>query len=279
MSLRAIAPMSFPDLVPGGETEMRIRFDTLDPTALVVDESYQRSLSERSVRMIRRMVQCWDWRAFKPPVVVGIEGGTFEVLDGQHTAIAAATHPGIAAIPVMIVEGASTPDRAAAFVRHNRDRIAVTGMQLHHALVAAEDEDALTIAQVCERAGVRLLALPPSYGRFAVGDTMAIASIRALVNRRYAKGARAVLDICARGMMAPVTADAIKAVEMILFGPEHGGQVTAEQLALTIRRLGDDALRQAKLHAAEHRVPIWRGLVVVLFRHSQKVRHGRRAAA
>lgn len=277
-ALRPIRAMSFSDLAPGGDTAMRVRFETVEPTRLAVDETYQRSLSERSVRLIRRIVRQWDWRGFKPPVVVLTEAGDWEVVDGQHTAIAAASHPGIGQIPVMIVDGASTAERAAAFVRHNRDRIAVTGLQLHTALLAAGDEEALTIAQVCGRAGLRLLVAPPFQGRYEAGDTMAIGSIRSPVRRRHAKGAREVLEVCARARMAPATAAAIKAVDTILFSPEYAGQVAREELAVTILKLGPDAERQANLVAAEHKVPIWRGLVAVLFRATPKVRRGQRAA-
>jgi hypothetical protein len=36
----------------------------------------------------------WDWRRFKPPVVARTATG-LEVIDGQHTAIAAASHPDV----------------------------------------------------------------------------------------------------------------------------------------------------------------------------------------
>ncbi len=65
------------------------------PSTLLVDERYQRGLSERSIKLIRKIVSEWDWRAFKPPVVVDVGAG-LEVIDGQHTAIGAATHGGMA---------------------------------------------------------------------------------------------------------------------------------------------------------------------------------------
>jgi hypothetical protein len=275
---RPIKPLVLPDIVPGGETLGKPTFTSVDPNTLLVDESYQRNLSEKSVRLIRRIVAGWSWQAFKPPVVVEQPDG-LHVIDGQHTAIAAATHPGIVEIPVMLIRAESQQERAGAFVRHNRDRIAISQTQLHFALVAAGDENALTIQQVCERAGARVLKLPPNYGRFKVGDTMAIVALRSLVSRRNAKGAREVVQVCVDGMMAPVTANALKAVEMLLFDRDYAGQLDPRDLSTTIREMGPDLEKKAGLFAAEHDVPLWRALVVTLFKNTRKVRRGHRAAA
>lgn len=276
---RSIKPIAMPDVTPGVIAIDEPRFVDVRPETLLVDEGYQRNLSERSISLIRRIVGGWDWRAFKPPVCVQVDG-LLHVVDGQHTAIAAATHPAIATIPVMIVEGERREDRAAAFVKHNRDRIAATPTQLHYALVAAGDEDALTIEQVCTRAGARVLRQPPGDHRFKVGDTLAISTLRTLCTRRGALGARQIVQTCAEGMMAPISASALKAVEEILFGTMYRGQVLAADLATTIREMGPRADREAARFAAEHDMPAWKGLVVVLFRTTKKARgHGRRAAA
>jgi hypothetical protein len=277
--LRPIAALTLPSVEPGGADMARPTYRDVDPASLLVDERYQRNLSQhRSIALIKRIVAQWDWRAFKPPVVVEVDGG-LHVIDGQHTAIAAASHPAIDSIPVQIVEGAEAANRAAAFVKHNRDRVAITAPQLHHALVAAGDEDALTIEQVCERAGARVLKFPPADGVFRPGDIMGIATLRKLVERRFAIGARRVLDICVGAKLAPISATAIRAIEYLLFEKEYEGEVDPEDLTTALRRLGDDADRQAKLFAAEHRVRAWRGLAVVLYRESRKKRHGPRVEA
>lgn len=276
MTMRPIAALTLPDVKPGMSDACVPDFLNVDPRTLLVDESYQRNLSDQSVALIRRIVAEWDWRGFKPPVVAATAKG-LHVLDGQHTAIAAATHPDIAEIPVMLVDAGLVTDRAKAFVRHNRDRIQVSQTQLHFALVAAGDEDALTIEQACKRAGARVLKTSPGQDRFAVGDTMAVIMLRALVGRRHAKGTREILQVCVEGMLAPIPAAALKAVEVLLFEPEYAGQVSAESLAVTIRRLAEDAPRQAAIFSAEHKVPIWRGLVAVLFRNTRKVPRGQRA--
>ena len=108
-------------------------FEWIDPKTLLVDEVYQRSLSDRSIVLIRKIVSQWDWRRFKPPICARTDAG-LEVIDGQHTALAAATHPEVFDIPVMIVDAADQGARARAFVGHNRDRLGITPAQIHFAV-------------------------------------------------------------------------------------------------------------------------------------------------
>lgn len=275
VSKRQVRAMAVPGVEPGGAMTAVPVFEWIDPRELLVDETYQRNLSERSVTLIRKIVGNWDWRRFKPPVVARCDGG-FEVIDGQHTAIAAASHPAVSTIPVMVVEATDQAARASAFVGHNRDRISLTVTQMHAAAVAAGDEDAVTIAQVCERAGVVILKNPPGNGAFKPGETLAVSSIRSLVNRRGAMRARQVLQVLAEARCAPVSAGAIKAVEMLLMDAEYAGQLSAEDLTTTIRAAGDAADQEARVFAAAHSVPAWKALGVVLFKRS---RRGRRRAA
>lgn len=278
-ALRPIAALQIPDVDPAPPATEPPRFEPVAPTRLLVDETYQRNLSERSVTLIRRIVATWDWRAFKPPVVVDAGDGRFHVIDGQHTAIAAASR-GMETIPVQIVEAGLQEDRAKAFVRHNRDRINVTPTQLHHALVAAGDEDALTIAQVLERAGVRLLKFPPGAGRYQPGDFMGVSTLRSLIGRRHAAGARRVLQVCAEAKLTPISAAVVRAVECLLYDEEYAGQVADGDLTTTLREMGgDDVERAGKLIAAAHKCPLWRGVAVTLFRNTRKVRRGSRAEA
>ncbi|MBY6242822.1 DUF6551 family protein [Methylosinus sp. Sm6] len=266
--------MSVPGIEPAQIDAARPEFRDVDPRTLLVDESYQRNLAEKSVTLIRKIVGGWSWRAFKPPICVEI-GDALHVIDGQHTAIAAASHPEIDCIPVMIVPAGKVEDRALAFVRHNRDRIHVTPNQLHYALLAAGDETAQTIREVCERAGARVLKAPPSQGRYKPGDVMAVGSLSGLVSRRHALGARRVLEICVKGQLAPISAAALKAVEELLFGESYAGAREPEDIAMTIRAMGPGAEREAAKFCAEHDLPLWKGLVVTWFRATRKPRNGR----
>lgn len=273
VSMRSITALQLPDVkrCPVDTPPPALRL--VKPTDLCVDETYQRGLSERSIRLIRKIVAEWSWTAFKPPVVVDVEG-RLEVIDGQHTAIAAVTHGGIEALPVLIVQAAEHETRASAFVRHNRDRIQVTPTQLHNAMVAAGDEDALTIAQVCERADIKILRNPPPMAKFKPGETLAVATIKSLVNRRHAAGARKVLEVCRTTGAAPVPAHMIKAVEHLLFQKEYEGAIDGERIGLVISAKAEALEAEAQRFAMERKIPHWRAYASVIFMNRRKPRNG-----
>lgn len=266
---RPIAALQLPDVTPAAVHGAPPQLRLVPPSTLHVDDNYQRGLSERSVRLIRKIVAEWDWSAFKPPIVVEIDG-QLEVIDGQHTAISAVTHGGIPVLPVLVVEADALAGRATAFVRHNRDRIQVTPTQLHTAMVAAGDEDALTIDQVCQRAGIKILRNPPPNSRFAPGDTVAISTIRALINKRHAAGARRVLECCRQTNSAPVSADLIKAVDRLLFEQEYKGEIDAERIVLVVNAMGNSLLGETERFAAERKVQRWRAMASVIFMNRRR---------
>lgn len=273
---RPITPLVLPDIEPAVHVGARPEIRDVAPATLYVDDAYQRALSDRSIRLIRKIVAEWDWQRYKPPVVTVVDGD-LHVIDGQHTAIAAASHGGLTTIPVMVVAATDMADRARAFVGHNRDRIGVTGPQIHFALLAAGDEDALTLAQVCERAGARLLRYPPSNGVFAAGDTMALTTIRSLINKRSPMKARIVLQVLVEAACAPVSADLIKAVDTLLHETDYAGEIAPADLTLIIRARGAEAERDARGLALAKGLPHWRALAITLFRLKGKAR-GSRAA-
>lgn len=269
-SLRAVVPISLIGLEPTTPTSTGPIFEWVAPETLLVNEAYQRDLSDRSIKLIRKIVAGWDWTKFKAPVCSLGENG-LEIIDGQHTAIAAATHPGISQIPVMIVETETVAARADAFIGQNLDRLGVTKMQMHRAAVASGDRDALTIDEVCLRSGVRLLMAKPH--RWKVGDSVAVVGIAGLIDRRRAVGARKVLDVLVAADAAPVTANGIKAVEMILFDTEYA-DADPDHLATAIRASGDAGEREAAVFSSAHRVPLWKALGVVWFKKCKKRRSG-----
>lgn len=261
---RSIKSMAVPGIVPSVDPGAEPIFEWVDPCSLLVDEAYQRNLSERSVTLIRKIVGRWSWSKFKPPIVVITEHG-HEVVDGQHTAIAAATHPSVRRIPVMIVEADSLQARADAFLGHNADRIAVTPLQMHHAAVLAGDETALTINQVCERAGARILKQLPGSAYYKIGDCVSVSTVRSLVNRRGAMGARRILQVCVEAKRSPIGAAELRAVEELLFGEVRA---TEGDIVSALLSLGDAAEQKAKAYAANHDCRMWQGMVEVIRRRA-----------
>lgn len=272
--MRSVKAIGLAGVEPGmAETDLP-EFLWVDPATLLIDGVYQRNLSEKGLQLIRKIVRRWDWRRFKPPIVARTEEG-LEVIDGQHTAIGAATHPDVAQIPVMLVSAAERTSRAAAFIGHNRDQLGMTPMQMHFAAVAAGDEDAQTIDQVCHRAGVTILRSTPANGIWKARETVAVKAIGALINRRGAQRARIIIQVLADARCGPITSGQLKAVEMLLHSEEYASEVTPEDLTNAVMALGPQAAQDAAVFAAAHKLPLWRALGVTWFK---KARHGRRRA-
>ena len=271
---RPVLPMEFEGLSPQAPATGLPEFLWVAPTDLVVDDAYQRSLSRRSLNLIRRIAEDWDWRRFKPPIVARTDDG-LEVIDGQHTAIAAATHGGIETIPVMVVQAVSQSDRASSFVGHNRDRLTMTPQAVHFAGLVSGDMDALAVQRVADAAGVNLLRHPPSFGVFKPRDCLALARIYSLVTARGPTRAREVLSILAAAELAPIADFQIHAIEHLLSEPEYKGTLSHDELTKALIAVGSDLKRQADVLAAEKRVSRWRACAVVIYRRAT---HGKRKA-
>lgn len=252
--LRPIKPMMFPDLKPGAFDGDKPSLKWVAPTSLMVDATYQRDLSERSVRLIRRMIEGFAWNRLKPPIVVQVgAAGALHIVDGQHTAIVAASI-GIPQIPVFIVKADNLDERARAFVGHNSDRVAVSQFDIYRALLASADPDAVDVDNVCRRAGVRIRMISPS-SAIAEGDTAAIGVVRALVRRRGVIPARKVLQCLVKAKRAPITAAEILAAENIICVERPN--VDLDDLTAVIRIEGSDGLAKAHAKAKADRARIW----------------------
>lgn len=246
-------------------------FVSVDISTLWVDPSYQRDLSERSVALIHRIVKGWNWRSFKPPVVTPAGNG-YLVLDGQHTAIAAATHGGIGRLPVMVVEAEGQGEQARAFLGHNRDRVNITNAQMFFAALSAGDETALDTRNVCERAGATILKNATPGRTYKPGEIAAVTTLVAIVKRRTAQQARRIVEICVKSKVAPISATLMKAVEELVTSPNFAGEIADEDIASTIIKLGPDLERKATEIALAKRLQGWRASAIVIFQNTRKRR-------
>ncbi|WP_165184762.1 DUF6551 family protein [Caulobacter soli] len=266
--VRKVKPVSIANVIPAKITGLRPRFETADPKSLLVDEAYQRGLSDKSLRLIRKIIGEWDWARFKPPVVAETAAG-FEVVDGQHTAIAAASHPGIGYIPIMVVPGISQAARANAFVGHNRDRLGMTPMQIHYAQITAGDAEAVELQAVCAASRVEILRTPPAAGVYKPGQTVAVRGIADLVARRGREKSIQILTILTDAGLGPVNAVHVRAVDHLLHDPECGPQVSPAGLVQAITGLLPTLAGEASVFAATHRVPVWKATASVIFRKAK----------
>lgn len=248
--LRRIEPLAIPDAPSGVDLGARPELRWVAPSSLLVDEAYQRGLGRRSLRLIKELVHSFAWRKMKPPIVVEVEGG-LHVVDGQHTAIAAATLQ-VPEIPVFVVEAATVQERAEAFVGHNRDRIVMAPLDVYRAKVAAGDPDAVDVEAVCRRAGVRLRQINQN-AKILAGDTMAVGTVERLVKRRGVIRARMVLEAFVKAERGPISAPEIDAVEAIMVVGRPS--LSPELMARAIHALGDHGVIRSKMLAASERCP------------------------
>jgi len=275
-ALRGVEPICLNGAEPEPIATGEPIFEHANPADLLVEQSYQRDLTPKSVALIRKIALGWDWRKFRPPVVVFTDAGCL-IVDGQHTTIAAASR-GLASIPIQIVEAPEVQSRAEAFIGLNRDRLQVTPVQLHHAAVAAGDETAVTIEQVCHRAGVTIVRSAYGSYKWKPGETMAVNAIRDLIERRGAMKARMILQALAQAGCAPVAAHEIKAAEHLFSHEDFAAELEplaeggGADLALVVKALGDSAAKDAKMFAATHCVPYWKGLAATWFKKCRKRR-------
>lgn len=266
---RPVTMLTFEDLQLTPEPTEPPIIEWMAPGDLLVEGAYQRDLSVASLALIRRITEGWDWRRFKPPIVAWTDNG-FEIIDGQHTAIAASTR-GIEKIPVLVVEAQALGDRASAFLGHNRDRLTVTPVQMHRAAVAAGDPDALAVQSVCDQAGVTILVGHFGQHKWKPGETIAVATIDSLVKRRGPDAAFQVLAMLRQAETAPVSSPAIKAVDALM-NTAYFADIDLRHLAATIKTMGDAAEREARLDAKTHGIPVWDALGRVWFKKCKKIR-------
>lgn len=274
-NVRVISPVSIAGLVPNTPNTGMPIFELVRPSELYVDPTYQRNVGDRGMRQIRRIIENFEWTKYKPPICAYAEheGKTIlKVLDGQHTAIAAASNPNIDTIPIMIVEAESTIDQAKAFIGQNTDRLGVTTLQLHQAALAAGDEDAQTIELVCARANVQLLKTTNAYSGTGSRQTIAIKQIEAMIGRHGPVVSREILEVLANADRGPLTAPQIKAVEALLTDPEYREKITGDDLTEAIIDLLTTAEEEAKLLAVTHKIQFWKALAITWFRKCKKRR-------
>ncbi|MCW5695814.1 MAG: hypothetical protein KIS96_03655 [Bauldia sp.] len=213
---RAVIPLSLPSsvkpaIIAGDVPKARL----VRPTDLRVEPVYQRDLSAKSMKLIRKIVSGWDWAKFKPPVCAETKDGLF-VIDGQHTAIAAASHPAIREIPVLVVTATHLERRAGAFVAHNRDRVAMSEFQIFHAEVAAGVDDAGNLLALAKSVGATIPRSPPRRGAAKPGDVLAVNQLRKSYRAHGASVVGRVLRIAVMARQAPLDRLVARATVMLL---------------------------------------------------------------
>lgn len=265
-ALRKIAPMEFPDLAKIGDLGRKPKLVWVEPTQLLVDGTYQRDLSRQSVRLIREIIKSFAWNQLKPPIAVEVASG-YHVIDGQHTAIAAASI-GVTALPIFVVEAETVIERANAFVGHNKRRLNISRLQIHRAMVAAGDEDAMDVANVCRRAGLNLRHKNGVNSKLNIGDCAAVSTIESLVQRRGVIRARQTLELLVKAKLAPVSEAHILAADYLV----GDSDVPWDDLCAAIRIEGEGVIARAIPIAKTERRYIWQVVAEIWLKRMGRVK-------
>lgn len=241
--------------------------DWIDKNLIDIDPAYQRGLDDGRVV---RILWNFDWASFGAVVVAPAENGRYNCTDGQHRLEAAKQHPKVSAVPAIIVSVTGTKAEAANFIALNRDRKNITPLDRYWAELAAEDEDAQTVGQVAQRAGVTILRHPsPTY---EPRQTIAISAIRAVVDSRGVIRAREILQVLAKAELAPIKGEHVKACEILLTDDEFRHDIDGEALAESMFGNEEQLAIDAKAFAKTHRMAAGRALASVWFRKTRKKR-------
>lgn len=269
MSLRAIQPVK--------ETDgKRLRRNPIAPPPkiawlaldqLVVDEDYQRAISTNGTRLIRRLVENWDWNCFKPLSVAAVGDGRYEVIDGQHTAMAAATHGSVETLPCLVLDAATVAQRSAAFVGINRDRLALTPYAMFRARVSAQEPEAVSVQAALDEAGAHLFETINRTLEYEPGSLACVSSLLQVARTYGEETLTRSLKVCIAASLTPIPSSAIKAVadliaeksmadEEIAAGlGEIDGESLVEQVRERVKRgqaySGASAVIQIIMHHAE----------------------------
>lgn len=149
---------------------------------LAVDPAYQRSLdSPRSQKLIDRIATEFDWLRFGALMAVVAGEQRWLVIDGQHRMTGAMRRGDIRRLPAVVYEKVDRAAQAAAFVGANRDRVAMSAQALYHAQLAAGDAEAVAIARICERVGIKTVRFNLAARQIPAMTTAAVPAFRTLV--------------------------------------------------------------------------------------------------
>jgi len=158
---------------------------------LRVDPSYQRSISMRSIRVVRKIASSFDWRKFVPAVVVK-SGAFYKVINGQHSVTAAASL-GIQEVPCYIID-CTHEEAASAFAAINGTVTPVSAQDVWFAMITAKDYESLELKKVLDACGVEIVADTTC---MAPGKTRSISVLR----RAWARYKTDTLSIVLRAIV------------------------------------------------------------------------------
>ena len=260
-------------VAPAVDLGPRPRFEWLPIDRLVIDERYQRRVTDQGVKLINGIVRQFRWSKFQPLTVSGPDASDdYPVIDGQHRLEACRRHGGIAEVPCWIVDAERIADQARAFVAVNGKRIRVTAINVFWASLAAADADAVWLKSICDRAGIAIgrvgNGVQPPRTTVALG---ALLKVRSLGDATVARA----LAVLANAQ--PTADNAFRSATIIalarLIGL-HGDRIDDARMAEKLADLDlDDEIANARIYIKVHGGNTESGLQAIFARHyNQRLR-------
>jgi hypothetical protein len=252
------------DIVPNRINSAPPNPISVRPEECWVDHKYQRNISRRSMKLIHDIVTNWDWAKFKPPVLTRDLSNRYVVIDGQHTLIAAATHPDIKAVPAMFVPLSQVQEQAQSFIGHNTARIPVAPLDLFHARITANEDVAVTADKVLREYGITVVRSVQGSGHiWKTNQTVATGIILRILNKYGLPKFVSIVEFVSKCGFAPVRADHWRFAEHLLIGPDRQNQYTPELMIEIIKAANDqDALTEANRIAKSMGLANYQGLLI-----------------
>jgi hypothetical protein len=235
------------------------------PEELHIEEAFQRHVSHAGKALIRDMVESWDWAKFSMPAAYVTPSGRLVLFDGQHTAIAAASHQEIETIPVAVYHSiASIRAAAEAFVGRNTDRLVVHMLQRYKAALVAEADWAVKIFQLSEQVGFNVPFYPDAN---PPADTvLAIKTLSDGIDEFGFDAVKKTMRILVGNNFAPIRDMHIKAVTRLTFERQYRG-IRADYLKGLLRSVDNNKLvAQSISEAALSGLTRWESMALILFK-------------
>lgn len=210
-----------------------------------IDRNYQRDVHPA---LVKKIALNFNWANFQAPTLVKRPNGKYMVVDGQHRVAAAALHPQITQIPVLVQEtDGEIEQEAKSFVAINTNRRNINQIEKYHAALTAKDADALLMKQVVESVGCKIVDY---HGQTSPRATSAVVRLSTIIKKFGEQAAKNMLTCITDAFPnhnAPLAANLMFAVASLMAA--NPKKLDVMHLSSSLKKLGfDEIATHAKAH-------------------------------
>jgi hypothetical protein len=240
--------MAIAELIPNGTARGKVYLRQLPLSCLVIDERYQRAVSDRKVKRIVKN--------FRPDAIGAIDvsqraNGEYTVIDGQHRVIALRQVAPDSMVDCVVHTGLYPEDEAELFTITNGARDKPIPADRFRARLFYRDPAAVEINAAVESAGLRLDLTHNGNASQNPTAINAISAVQNVYDMLGANGLRQVLSILSATWPDDRNAliqDLIMATGMVI--NTYGDSLNRERL---IAKLSEVPLKKLLMEGAGHR--------------------------